>query len=101
MKKNYIHIYILILFNSVMYSQNNTIDTKSTEKKIEELFYLINRMYVDSVNENELTNNLLKGMYNGLSPHCLYYKNEMFSKLNTKKQSIGIEFKFKGDTIII
>lgn len=101
MKKNYILIYILILFNSVMYSQNNTIDTKSTDKKIEELFYLINRMYVDSVNENELTNNLLKGMYNGLSPHCLYYKNEMFSKLNTKKQSIGIEFKFKGDTIII
>ena len=101
MKKNHILIYILILLNSVLYSQDNYTNTKSTDEKIEELFYLINRMYVEPVNENELTNNLLKGMHNGLTPHCLYFKNKMYSTSNSKKQSIGIEFKFKGDTIIV
>jgi len=76
-------------------------DTKSTIKKIEELFYLINRMYVEPVNENELTINLLKGMYNGLTPHCIYYSNEISSKLYSKKQSIGIKYKFKGDTLMV
>lgn len=78
---------------------------KSTHYKLEKLFFDIDKMYVEEVNKTELTNNLIIGMSNQTPSFCAYQKDSILDHFGITKQneieSIGIGFKFKGDSLLI
>ena len=78
---------------------------KSTHYKLEKLFFDIDKMYVEEVNKTELTNNLIIGMSNQTPTFCAYQKDSILDHFGITKQneieSIGIGFKFKGDSLLI
>ena len=80
MKKTLIILYTLLFINNIIFSQKLNNDSFSTTDKIEELFYLIKKMYVEPVDEKLLLNNFLIGMSNGLTPHTLYANNVILEK---------------------
>ncbi len=78
---------------------------KSTYEKVDNLLYLIDKMYVDNVDKSKLECDLVIGMSNQLTPYSAYQQSEKIAHLSIKEQlayeSIGISFKFKGDTILV
>ena len=105
MKRNICLILSLIgLLNSTLIGQSNN-SSISTYDKIEDLLNRIQLMYVNKVDVSTLENDLVIGMSNQLTPFSAYQKNTVTQKLNIKEQhsfeSIGITFKFKGDTVLV
>jgi C-terminal processing protease CtpA/Prc len=74
-----------------------------TTIKIPELINSIYNMYVEDVDKLTLERNIVKGMNNGISPYSEYQSESIVKSIlpNHKDayQSIGIKYKFKGDTI--
>ncbi len=106
MRRNIFATIILGLFviNSGI-SQQET-GTISTTYKIKELIDMINRMYVEKVDETELKINLIKGMHNRYSPFQAYQEKGKIAHLEEVGPAegldgIGIAFKFKGDTLLV
>jgi carboxyl-terminal processing protease len=71
-------------------------DTAESLRKIEDVFTLINRRYVDKVDSDEVAQNAIKGMLENLDPHSLYFdvsqmqaENEQF---DASFEGIGISF---------
>ena len=94
----------LFFINSVGFSQSNEL-LKSTIYKLDQLLYNVDRMYVDEVNKEELTNNIIIGMSNQTDIYSGYQKDSIIDYYNLTKQnqleSIGIKFKFKGDSLLV
>lgn len=76
-----------------------------TTLKVPQLLANIELMYVDEVDKSELERQLVKGLYNGISPFSLYQDQKVIKKIypNHKEelQSLGIQFKFSGDSLEI
>ena len=93
-----------LLLNMPVFGQSD-LSGISTYNKIDDLLNRIQIMYVNKVNLSTLENDLVKGMSNQLSPFSAYQKNSLTKKLNINEQhdfeSIGITFKFKGDTVLV
>lgn len=89
------------LFSNVVISQ--TREDYQTTIKIPELINSIYNMYVENVDKSTLERNIVRGMNNGITPYCEYQlENKVKTIFPTHKdayQSIGISYKFKGDTI--
>jgi len=93
-------ISILISFNS--FGQNE--EYRSTDIKVQRLFFLIEQMYVEDVDSKKIREDLVIGMYNSLSPNTLYQPDSFFDKFQIKpiqKSSFGIQIKFKKGKVII
>ena len=94
----------LLLFNSIGFSQSDDI-IKSTLYKIDQLIYNIDKMYVDEVHKDVLSDNLIIGMSNQTNTYSGYQKDSIIDLYDMVKQnqieSIGIKFKFKGDSLLI
>lgn len=77
----------------------------STTFKVKELISLIDRMYVEKVDEMKLELDFIAGMHNRLSPFKAYQKdNIIIDSLvphQDKLQGIGIAFAFKGDSLLV
>ena len=105
MKRNiYLILSLIGLLNTTIIGQFNN-SSISTYDKIEDLLNRIQLMYVNKVDVATLENDLVIGMSNQLTPFSAYQKNTITDKLEIKAQhsyeSIGISFKFKGDTILV
>lgn len=97
---------ILTLFGfsiSVESAQAQTKEDYQTTIKIPELINSIYNMYVEDVDKLILERNIVRGMNNGISPYSEYQSESIVKSIlpNHKDayQSIGIKYKFKGDTI--
>ena len=96
-------IYILLInVSSSVFCQNN--ELKSTEIKIQKLLYLIEQMYVEDVDLNNIQNDLVLGMYNYLRPMNLYQHDSTLNLIGLKssaKTSLGMTVKFSKGKILI
>ncbi len=104
MKRN-ISILSFSFLISIFTIGQSDLSSISTYDKIDDLLNRIQLMYVNKVDLSTLENNLVKGMSNQLTPFSAYQKTSLIKKLNIKEQhnyeSIGITFKFKGDTVLV
>ena len=73
-------ISILISFNS--FGQNE--EYRSTDIKVQRLFFLIEQMYVEDVDSKKIREDLVIGMYNSLSPNALYQPDSFFNEFQIK-----------------
>ena len=94
----------LLFIISIGFSQSDDV-IKSTLYKLDQLIYDIDKMYVDDVNKEILSNNLIIGMSNQTSTYSGYQKDSIIDSFDMTKQnkieSIGIQFKFKGDSLLV
>ncbi|MCB9187773.1 MAG: PDZ domain-containing protein [Flavobacteriales bacterium] len=76
-----------------------------TTLKVPQLLANIDLMYVEEVNKKELEMNLVKGLYNGVRPFSIYQDSKVIKTIYpdyvSLYESIGISFKFKGDSLSV
>ncbi len=93
---------LFLNFNS--FSQVETKKNKNVQK-IEEILTYINSVYVDTVNENQLTNAAIEGMLEKLDPHSVYISSDDVDdaneKINGSFVGIGIKFQILKDTLVV
>jgi len=81
------------------------VETFTTTYKVNELMGLIDRMYVEDVDREQLELDFIRGMHNSLSPFQAYHEDSLLNKnevpTQDKYQGIGISFKFKRDTLLV
>ena len=74
-------------------------------KKLLNAQYAINALYVDSVNEDKLVEDAIKGMLNELDPHSSYTTAKETEELDEPLQGsfsgIGIQFRMNLDTLYV
>ena len=74
-------------------------------RKLEMAELYINALYVDSVNENKLVEDAIKGMLEKLDPHSSYSDSEEMKALTEPLmgnfEGIGIQFNMIEDTLIV
>jgi carboxyl-terminal processing protease len=91
----------LVVSTGILKAQSK--DDLQTIYKIPELLNSISMMYVEEVDKSKLERDIVKGMFNGLSPFSEYQKLEtvkkVFPQFKSDYQSLGISYKFKGDTV--
>ncbi len=67
--------------------------------------FAINSLYVDSVDENKLTEDAIRGMLKELDPHSTYMTPEEVKSMNETMQGnfdgIGIQFEMYKDTLYV
>ena len=77
----------------------------SPQNKLRMAEIAISQLYVDTVNENKLVEDAIKGMLEGLDPHSSYTTPEETKELNEPLQGnfsgIGITFNMNRDTLYV
>ena len=81
------------------------LDRKSPLRKLQFAEMIINSLYVDSVNENQLVEDGIRGMLKGLDPHSSYSTpdeaKEMRESLEGDFEGIGVQFNILNDTLVV
>jgi carboxyl-terminal processing protease len=76
-----------------------------THGKVDELLTIIENQYVDSVNINEITEEMMTDLVSKLDPHSVYIPasdlEEVNSQLEGSFSGIGVQFNIQNDTIMI
>ena len=74
-------------------------------QKLQMTWQLINAFYVDTVNEQKLTESAIEGMLKTLDPHSAYISADEVKKMNEPLdgsfEGIGVEFNIMNDTLIV
>ncbi len=74
-------------------------------QKLQLSWQLINTFYVDTVNQDKLTESAIVGMLKTLDPHSAYISADEVKKMNEPLdgsfEGIGIEFNILNDTLIV
>lgn len=74
-------------------------------KKLQMTWQLINAFYVDTVNQQNLTENAITGMLKSLDPHSVYISADevkaMNEPLDGSFDGIGVEFNILDDTLMV
>jgi carboxyl-terminal processing protease len=77
----------------------------ASQKKIYEAYQLIKATYVDTVDDDSLTNAGIRGMVQSLDPHTMYLEPEKVAYTNAEFEGnfegIGIEFDVINDTLLV
>jgi carboxyl-terminal processing protease len=88
-------------FQKNVFSGGKNTDTT----KIDSLFNLINRAYVDTVDMHELTENAIPLILEQLDPHSIYIPASDVAGANEELEGsfvgIGVQFNIKNDTVVI
>ena len=87
-------------------AQNNfDVGAKSSLRKLQLAEMAISRLYVDTVNEESLVENGIRGMLEKLDPHSSYTTaretKAMNESLNGSFEGIGVQFNMREDTLIV
>ena len=93
-------------------SQNGTenmfrrlVGSLANNNKLDELMLMIDQQYVDSINMDELTEELAVELIARLDPHSVYIPVEDLEEVNAELESsfsgIGVQFNIQNDTIMI
>lgn len=100
-------ISVIILFSILALVNTITAQTKAQEAmdKFNTMLSIISQVYVDSVNEMQLTDEAIIKMLGELDPHSVYIpkkdKKKMNEALQGKFQGVGIQFNLMNDTILV
>ncbi len=74
-------------------------------KKLQMTWQLINAFYVDTVNQQKLTENAITGMLKSLDPHSVYISADevkaMNEPLDGSFEGIGVAFNILDDTLMV
>lgn len=93
-------------------SQNGTenmfrklVGSLANNNKLDELMLMIDQQYVDSVNVDDLTEELAVELIARLDPHSVYIPVEDLEEVNSELEGsfsgIGVQFNIQNDTIMI
>lgn len=78
---------------------------QSANQKLRVAEAVINQFYVDTVNEDKLVEDAIKGMLNNLDPHSAYSNAQETRELNEPLEGnfsgIGISFNMNNDTLYV
>lgn len=78
---------------------------QSTTQKLDEVLMYVNRMYVDTVNDKQLTDAAIVAMFEKLDPHSSYITKEEVDDANSSIigsfVGIGIRFQILKDTLMV
>lgn len=101
MKRFFIATFVLL--NSVAAFAQHT--TQEYLRKLNIAEMAINNLYVDSVDENKLIEDAIRGMLEKLDPHSSYSTpkevKQMNEPLNGSFEGIGVQFNMMEDTLIV
>ncbi len=80
-------------------------DYNSSVEKFKEFLYKLNKYYVDSVDNEQATEDAIKGILNNLDPHSIYIPADevraMNEPLKGNFEGVGIQFNILQDTIFV
>ncbi len=96
----------LLLIFSATISWSQVDQSKiSTTQKFDEVITYVNKMYVDDVNQDELTDAAIVALLEKLDPHSTYISKEEVDdanqKINGNFVGIGIRFQILKDTLMV
>lgn len=95
---------IIFSFSSSVWSQED-LDGISPGHKFSEVISYINQMYVDDVDDQELTNTAIVALLEELDPHSTYISKEEVTdaneKINGNFVGVGIRFQILRDTLMV
>jgi len=100
-------LFLLVLCSALCagkgYAQQH--DPKKTENKFAAALQIIRLQYVDTTNEEKLTEVAIRGMLKELDPHSVYMSKKEIDKANEPLlgnfEGIGVQFNIIKDTIIV
>jgi len=103
MKK--IILLFLVAFVAQLFSFQATAQFNKNARKLESLMQLIAYAYVDSTNQEELTDEAIRAVLKDLDPHSVYIPADELKKMNEplegKFEGIGVQFNIFQDTIMV
>lgn len=74
-------------------------------QKLQLTYQLINSLYVDSINQTDLTEQAISGMLKSLDPHSVYISADEVAAMNEPLDGsfdgIGIQFNILNDTLMV
>lgn len=97
----------MALFSTAIFTSNAQTTPNKTETtlKFDEILTYINRLYVDPVNDKELTDAAIVAMLEKLDPHSVYIDKEEVDdanqSINGSFVGIGIRFQILKDTLMV
>lgn len=98
---------ILAFFGMFSFTTFGQIDTSkiATTQKFDEVLTYINQLYVDDVNDNQLTDAAIVALLEKLDPHSTFISREEVEdanqKINGSFVGIGIRFQILKDTLMV
>ena len=94
-----------ILLLSIFFSVHSQLRLGSEAIKLDRTIRLINDLYVDDVNTDEITESAIRNMLKELDPHSSYLNKEEVKDMNEPLQGnfdgIGISFNMLTDTVYV
>jgi len=100
--------FIFLCVISTLFSQNSFAqqhDPKKSDQKFAAALQIIRLQYVDTVNEEKLTEDAIVAMLKELDPHSVYMSKKDIDKANEPLignfDGIGVQFNIIKDTIIV
>ena len=101
--KRYIYLSLLCFFSFLPLSAQLKSDSPLRKLQIAEM--AITNFYVDSVNEQKLSEDAIRGMLKGLDPHSTYTDTKETKAMNEPLQGdfegIGVQFNMIEDTLVV
>jgi len=95
----------ILLFSGSFSASAQHHDPKKSDQKFAAALQIIRFAYVDTVNEENLTEAAIEGMLKELDPHSTYMSKEEVEKANEPLlgnfEGIGVQFEILKDTIIV
>ena len=109
--RNYIYLIIiagsafLLMYNFKNLGNNFFQSSNNPEKKIENFYYYLKNYYVDKIDLDSLSSEIIKDVVKRLDPHSFYIsKNELpivNESMRGSFEGIGVNFFFINDTVSI
>jgi len=102
-RKHLIFVILLILFSTGINAQSR--QQRAATFKVAQLFDWIDNYYVDSVNMNKLSEDVIRKTLQQLDPHSQYITKDEVRAMNEPLQGsfegIGVSFNILNDTILV
>lgn len=103
--KQLFFVICLALLPSLTYAQRINLSDDSPLRKLHIAEMAINNLYVDSVDEQKLVEDGIRGMLEKLDPHSSYttakQTKEMTESLQGSFEGIGVQFNMVEDTLLV
>ena len=107
--KSFVIIALAILASTTVRAQEDNeakdMETFNRLRKLQVAEFAINRLYVDSLDEDKLVDDAIVGMLKSLDPHSSYTPKKDVQKLNEPLQGsfegIGVQFNMAEDTLLV
>ena len=109
--RNYIYLILiagstfLLIYNFKSLGNNLFESSNNPEKKIENLYYYLKNYYVDKIDLDSLSSEIIKDVVKRLDPHSFYISKNDLPIVNESMrgsfEGIGVNFFFINDTVSI